>query len=312
MRILVIAQEKDGALRKSSREAVTVAKKLGAQTDAFVAGTGNAAQEASAYGADTIYLFKTSEYDAEMQSRLIAAKAKEGGYQAVFFAHDWYGRDISARVAALLDTVVLSDATQISVDGDRVAITRPVYSGKAKVQLKSKGPVAVVSLRSNSFTIEESTGKGEIVEISGDGIEPMAKIVEFTPVVTKRVSLADADRVVTGGRGIKEAANYKLIEDLADILGAATGATRAVVDAGWADHALQVGQTGQTVAPNLYMAIGLSGAIQHLAGMSSSKIIVAVNKDPEAPIFGVATYGIVGDLFEVVPPLSDELKKLLG
>ncbi len=312
MRILVIAQEKDGAFRKSSREAVTVSKKLGAQTDVFIAGTGAAAKEASAYGADTIYLFKTSEYDAEMQSRLIAAKVNEGGYKAVFFAHDWYGRDISARVAALLDTVVLSDATQISVDGDRVAITRPVYSGKAKVQLKSKGPVAVVSLRSNSFTIEESTGKGEIVEIFGDGMEPKAKIVEFTPVVTKRVSLADADRVVTGGRGIKEAANYKLIEDLADILGAAAGATRAVVDAGWADHALQVGQTGQTVAPNLYMAIGVSGAIQHLAGMSSSKIIVAVNKDPEAPIFGVATYGIVGDLFEVIPPLSEELKKMLG
>lgn len=312
-KILVIAEIKDGKFKKASREAVSVGKQKGESVDAFLAGegAGAVAGELGKYGAGTIYAADVAEYNPEAEAKTIARIAGEKGYNVILFSHDWQGRDVSARVAAHLNTMVLSDATELKIEGNQAEILKPVYSGKALVRLKSKSDIAIVSIRSNAFTIEESAGEGKVEAISLDATETRAKMVNFEAVETKRISLTEADIVVTGGRGIKEAENYKLIEDMADLLGAATGATRAVVDAGWADHALQVGQTGQTVSPNLYFAIGVSGAIQHLAGMSSSKNIVAINKDPEAPIFKVATYGIVDNLFNIMPTLQEELQKIV-
>ncbi|MBV6494308.1 MAG: Electron transfer flavoprotein subunit alpha [Turneriella sp.] len=313
-KILAVGEISGGVLKKASRETTSVAKKLGGEVAAILIGSGAAAgaPEVAKHGAETVYVGEIATYNGEAYAKAIADVVKNNGFEIVILPHSWIGRDISSRIATLLNTGVISDAVELSMDGDRVKIRKPVYSGKAFVTLKVKSSPQVVTIRPNAHPIADAAGAGKIENISVDAATSKAKQIKFEASGGTRVSLTEADIVVSAGRGIKGPENFPLIEQLADLLGAGVGATRAVVDAGWCDHTLQIGQTGQTVSPNLYIAVGISGAIQHLAGMGSSKYIVAINKDPDAPIFKVATYGVVDDLFNVLPPLKEELKAALG
>ena len=313
-KILAVGEIANGVLKKASREVTTVGKKLGGTVSTVLIGSGadKGAAEVAKHGADVVYVGESPAYNGEAYAKAIADLVKAKGYDTIIMPHSWAGRDVSARVATLLGTAVISDAVELSMDGDRVKIRKPVYSGKAFVSLKVKSGVQVVTIRPNAQPIADSAGAGKVETITVDAGSSKAKQIKFEAKGGTRVSLTEADIVISGGRGIKAPENFPMIEQLADILGAGVGATRAVVDAGWADHTLQIGQTGQTVSPNLYIAVGISGAIQHMAGMGSSKFIAAINKDPDAPIFKVATYGIVDDLFNVLPPLKDELKAALG
>jgi electron transfer flavoprotein alpha subunit len=312
--ILAVGEIAGGVLKKASRETTSVAKRLGGSVSAVLIGSGAAAgaPELAKHGADTVYVGEIATYNGEAYAKAIADLVQAKGFDIVILPHSWIGRDISPRIATLLNTGVISDATEISMEGDRVKIRKPVYSGKAFVNLKLKSSPQVVTIRPNAHPISEAPGAGTVENITVDASASKAKEVKFEAKGGTRVSLTEADIVVSAGRGIKGPENLPLIEQLADILGAGVGATRAVVDAGWCDHTMQIGQTGLTVSPNLYIAVGISGAIQHMAGMGSSKYIVAINKDADAPIFKVATYGIVDDLFNVVPPLKEELKAALG
>jgi electron transfer flavoprotein alpha subunit len=312
--ILAVGEIAGGVLKKASRETTSVAKRLGGSVSAVLIGSGAAAgaPELAKHGADTVYVGEIATYNGEAYAKAIADLVKAKGFDIVILPHSWIGRDISPRIATLLNTGVISDATEISMEADRVKIRKPVYSGKAFVNLKLKSSPQVVTIRPNAHPISEAPGAGTVENITVDASASKAKEVKFEAKGGTRVSLTEADIVVSAGRGIKGPENLPLIEQLADILGAGVGATRAVVDAGWCDHTMQIGQTGLTVSPNLYIAVGISGAIQHMAGMGSSKYIVAINKDADAPIFKVATYGIVDDLFNVVPPLKEELKAALG
>ncbi len=212
---------------------------------------------------------------------------------------------------ARLGVGAIPDAVGLELDGETFSVRRPVYSGKAITTADTAGNTPqVISLRPNVFAAEESAGAGEVVALDGLSLSIRAVVKELLEAEGGELDVAEADVIVSGGRGIKGPENFALIKSLADALGGAVGASRAAVDAGWIEHSHQVGQTGKVVSPSLYVAAGISGAIQHLAGMSSSKVIVAINKDPDAPIFKIADYGIVGDLFDVIPPMVDAIKAL--
>jgi electron transfer flavoprotein alpha subunit len=220
------------------------------------------------------------------------------------------GKDLAPRIAAKLDCGIVTDVTEWKVENGEIIATRPVYAGKALTDVKVKSEKKIFTLRPNVFKAEKISEQEAEIEVKNPGdLNLKTRVVDIKKSDTK-LDVAEADIIVSGGRGMKAPENFKLIEELADLLGAATGASRAVVDAGWRPHSEQVGQTGKTVSPTLYIALGISGAIQHLAGMRSSKYIVAVNKDKDAPIFQIADYGIVGDVFEIVPAMIEELKKI--
>ncbi len=320
--ILAIAEQRDGALRRISEEAVTAAasigEKLGGEVHAFLAGGSGIAGAAGSlgkFGAAKVFVaendaFKQSNPDA--LSALIADHIKKNGYDVVIFGGSSFGKDIAPRVAAKLDVPLATDATGLEADGSDVVITRPVYAGRAIAKVVIEGTPKIVSVRPNIFRPQERSGAGTIENVAVDGLaEPRGKVREVKAAGGAKLDVAEAPIVVSGGRGLKGPENWHLLEGLRDALGqsCALGASRAVVDAGWRPHAEQVGQTGKTVSPQLYFAVGISGAMQHLAGMRSAKTIVAINKDPEAPIFKIADYGIVGDATEVLPRLIDELKK---
>lgn len=312
--ILAIGEVSGGNLKKASREMVSTGKKLAGSVSAVLIGQGASglAAELAKHGADTIYTADVDNYSGEAYAKAIAALVKDKGFDVILIPHSWTGRDISARLGALLDAAVVSDAVEIKDEGGQMTILKPVYSGKAYVRMKSKDAIQIVTIRPNSQTTEENAGGGATETISVDMSDIKAKEIEFKAQAGERVSLSEADVVISGGRGMKGPEHFKLIDDLADLLNAGIGASRAAVDAGWVDHTLQIGQTGQTVSPNLYIALGISGAIQHMAGMGSSKFIVAVNKDADAPIFKVTTLGVVDDLFKVVPPFTEEVKSITG
>jgi electron transfer flavoprotein alpha subunit len=224
------------------------------------------------------------------------------------------GKDLAPRIAAKLEAGLASEITELRNDGGNLIATRPVYAGKAYVDVKITSEVKIYSLRPNVFKPEQTENVSfdvENVKIDLSNNDFSAAVKETT-VSAEKIDVAEANIIVSGGRGLKAPENYHLVEELAKVLGAAVGSSRAVVDAGWRPHSEQVGQTGKTVSPNLYIACGISGAIQHLAGMSSSKCIVAINKDKDAPIFQIADYGIVGDVFEILPALTEEFKKVLS
>jgi electron transfer flavoprotein alpha subunit len=250
--------------------------------------------------------------DREGCATAIAEKAK-AGYRAVVFAATATGRDLAPRVAAKLGVGVAADLTDLAADGDAIVATRPVYAGKALQKVRVTGKPAVLSLRPNIFTPDDRAAgvSPETLAVTAAG---RVKVREIKAAPAGTLDVAEAQVIISGGRGLKEPANFKVLEELARAFGgrAAVGASRAVVDAGWRAHADQVGQTGKTVSPSLYIAVGISGAIQHLAGMRTSKVIVAINKDKDAPIFKVADYGVIGDLFEIVPKLTEEIRKLHG
>ena len=314
MNILAICEINKGKLKKTSFELVSVGKKLDGNVSAVLIGE-SASEQASQlkkYGADTIYTSEHSTFIPLSFAKAIASLIKEKKIDVVLLAHTFSGKEIGARLSALLDAGMISEAVEVFLDGNSVVCKKPIHAGKILANLKSVSPIQIITIRQNSHEITENESTGNIEEIDIDVSNEKITQKSFTAKVSKRVALTEANIIVSGGRGLKEANNYKLVEEIADILGAGTGATRAIVDAGWVDHTLQIGQTGETVSPNLYIALGISGAIQHLAGMSSSKYVVAVNKDPDAPIFKVATYGLVHDLFQIVPLLKDGLNKLKG
>jgi electron transfer flavoprotein alpha subunit len=325
--VLAVLEQRDGTLRKVSHEVVTGARRLadalggGTTVDAVIVAAGPVAgaDAAGGFGADkviTLTHVAFGAYAPEGYAQAIADRAKSGGYRAVVFAASATGKDLAPRVAAKLGVALAQEVTELGAEGGGGAVTvvRPVYAGRALQRLKLTGTPAVVSLRPNVFTPvrRPKAGAAETAAISAPDAGRV--VVKQVKAGAGALDVAEAPIVISGGRGLKEPANFKVLEDLAAAFGgrAAVGASRAVVDAGWRAHADQVGQTGKTVSPTLYIAVGISGAIQHLAGMRTSKVIVAINKDKDAPIFKVADYGLVGDLFEIVPKLTEEIRKLNG
>jgi electron transfer flavoprotein alpha subunit len=321
--VLAVLEQRDGTLRKVSNEVVTGARRLadalGGEVHALVCAAGpvSGVDAAGRHGADTVITATNAAfgpYAPEGYARTIAERAQAGGYGAVVCAASAQGKDLAPRIAARLGVALAADITDVSVDGGAIVVTRPVYAGKALLKVKVVAKPAVLSLRPNVFTAVERPRPGivEPIAATGDGGRVVVKGIKAA--AAGALDVAEAPIVVSGGRGLKEPANFKLLEELAQAFGgrAAVGASRAVVDAGWRPHGDQVGQTGKTVSPSLYIAVGISGAIQHLAGMRTAKVIVAINKDKDAPIFKIADYGVVGDLFEIVPALTSEIRKLNG
>jgi len=320
---LVIAELADGKVKKSTHSAITFAKQVGAPFTilALGAGAAGAAKELAAFGAQKVLACddaSLAHYVCERFAPTVARVAKEGGFDAVVVTATAFGKDLAPRLAAKLGAGYAPDINLVKVDGGKRAYRRPQYAGNAFGWLEITTPVHVVSVRQTEFpaaTVSSlaggaSGGASPIENVARAPDDPAAARVEFLELQagkSERPDLGEARVVVSGGRSLKE--QFKqVLEPLADALGAAIGASRAACDAGYAPPELQVGQTGRTVAPQLYVAVGISGAIQHIAGMKGSKVIVAVNKDPDAPIFQIADYGLVADLFVAVPELVKELK----
>jgi electron transfer flavoprotein alpha subunit len=319
--VLVVAEIRDGALKKISLEMLgegrNIADQLGGDVQAVALGHGVAdvATTLAHYGAQKIFVAddpSLENYTAEGYTNVLANLVKQTRPALVLLGATTAGKDLAPRLAARLAVGLASDCTGFAVQDGEVLMTRPIYAGKAIATIKEAGRPYMATIRPNIFAAPEAdtSRAAEVENIPADAGEIRAKVLEMIMEAGERVELTEADIVVSGGRGLKAPEHFALIEELADVLGAAVGASRATVDAGWKDHSYQVGQTGKVVTPTLYIACGISGAIQHLAGMKTSKYIVAVNKDPEAPIFKVADYGIVGDLFKVVPVLAEEFKKM--
>ncbi len=323
--ILVFAERRDGKIKRPSLEAISTARgladKLGRRVDVLAIGPGAAscAAEVGQLGADRLLAVEADHgelYAPELYSACLAQGAEEGKASVVLLAATAMGKDLAPHATARLNTACASDLTQIELAPDgTLRGRRPIYSGKAYARVAMPGAhPAVATLRPNAFPVcpADPARDPEVVAMdpaaSAESLRVRAVRLE-TPE-QQELDVAEASIVVSGGRGLKEPQNFSIVRELASALGAAVGASRAVVDAGWIPHAHQVGQTGKVVSPNLYVACGISGAVQHLAGMSSSKVIVAINKDPEAPIFKVAHYGIVGDVFEIVPALTEAVNEL--
>jgi len=310
--IVVFVEQLSGKPSRASLECLGAARACGGTLCAVVAGAGAdaAAAELGRFGAAKAVVLQGGEASPDALAADVAAIAREQGAKAFLAAASGSGRDLAPRVAALLDSTLFSDCTALSAQGEAFTAVRPWLAGKAIATLTSSGPVFCATTRPNVFAAAEGAGKAEIVARAASG-GGKVKVTGLAAKAGGKLDVKEARIVVSGGRGLKGPENFGIIEELAAAFGnAATGASRAVVDAGWRPHAEQVGQTGKTVAPQLYVAVGISGAIQHLAGMRTSKVIVAINKDPEAPIFKVADYGIVGDAFEIVPALAQAVRKI--
>ena len=318
--ILALAEQDGGKLKKVAgevaSEAVRQSSALGATVIGVTIGTGaaTAAAQLGEFGIGEAIAIEgpsVATYSGESFAAALAAVAKEKGATVVLLGATSLARDLLGRLGVLLDSSPAADCVVLKVDGGKLIARRPVYAGKALQNVSFGGKVAIASLRPNVFAATKGQGKTTVVATSAPAAPPArcGRLVERVATGAGRVELTEAERIVSGGRGLKNPETFaKLIEPLAAALGAAVGASRAVVDAGWRPHGEQVGQTGKTVAPKLYFACGISGAIQHLAGMRTSKTIVAINKDKEAPIFKVADYGIVGDVEEVLPALTEAVK----
>ena len=310
--VLVFTEIKDGKLKKASREALSIGRQLaeaaGGDLVAFATDAA-AAEEAGRYGAKKVYVAAIPAYTTEAYTAALTQVVNDVQPSVLLFAGTSNGRDLAPRVAARVNAGVASDVDRLEWLNGKLRARRPVYSGKAFATVEVTSTPAIATTRPNAFPAEEAGGgAAEVVNVSADATDRV-KVVETKVPEAGELSVAEADIIISGGRGLKEAANFSYIRDLAHAIGGAVGASRATVDAGWIDHQHQVGQTGRVVSPNLYIAAGVSGAIQHLAGMSSSKHIIAINKDPEAPIFRVADLGVVGDLFQILPVLTEEVKK---
>ena len=318
--ILVFCESKSGKLKAVTREAVSAAKKLsqslGASVTAVHLGPEVAdAASLGAFGASKVIQVTNPElahYSTEGYAQAAAEIIKAENPAAVIMTATARGKDLAPRIAARVGAALLSDCTDTKVDGGEFHALRPIYAGKVLMWAKVKGALPLLALRPKAFLAEESGGTATVESrsVTLDASKIRARVVEEKAAGGALLDVSEADIVVSGGRGLKGPEGFGMIEDLAKALGAAVGASRAVVDAGWRPHSEQVGQTGKVVSPTLYVAVAVSGAVQHLAGMTTSRTIVAINKDADAPIFKVATYGIVGDAFEIVPKLTEEIKKI--
>lgn len=318
-KILVFAEQINGTLKRSTIELLQAAAKSGNEVAALIFGShgGDVTTAIGHNGATEVHVIKDASldsYNPELFTANVVSVLDKVKPSILLASASSTGRDLFARVAARLNTGIASDCVELNIAGDAVTAVKPMYSGKCFAQANfENSPVKIVVMRANQLPVApaDTSKAANVVEHAAVKADLKTLIKEIVKGASEKLDLTEANIIVSGGRGLKEAANFKMLHDLADTLGATVGASRAVVDAGWVGHGMQVGQTGKTVAPTLYIAVGISGAIQHLAGMSGSKVIVAINSDPGAPIFQKATYGIVGDAFEIVPKLTEEFKKAL-
>ncbi len=319
--VMIVAEQRDGALRKISFELASTARKLADQTGDEVsaillgAGVEGLAAELGKYGVDKVFVGDNAAlepYVTEAHAAVVAKIVKENDPAILFLGASVQGKDLSARVAAKLATGLATDCTDVKLDGGKLVAIRPMYAGKCFGEIVSNATPAIASLRPNVFPAAEVAKAAAVVKVDAAVEAQKSKVLEVQKDTSGKVDLTEANVIVSGGRGMKGPEGFPILEELADVLKGTVGASRAAVDAGWRPQKDQVGQTGKVVSPNLYIACGISGAIQHLAGMSSSKCIVAINKDPEAPIFTKADYGVVDDLFKVVPELTAVCKKLVA
>ncbi|GAA4714869.1 electron transfer flavoprotein subunit alpha/FixB family protein [Brevibacillus fulvus] len=317
-KVLVILETKDGKLRHVSLEALSVGQTLsaGGQMVAVLFGPDSAAQvgEVSKYGPAKLYVvegeaFASYTTDAFLQAAVQLVQTVEP--DIILLGHTAIGKDLAPRLASRLGIGLLSDCTRVLQRDGQIVFERPIYAGKAFQQRVFQEGTLFATLRSNNFETNEQPCDTELIPFQPTVQDIRTTIRQIVRKTAQGVDLSEAKIIVSGGRGVKSAEGFKVLKELADLLGGAVGASRGACDAGYCDYGMQIGQTGKVVTPDLYIACGISGAIQHLAGMSNSKCIVAINKDPEAPIFQVADYGIVGDLFEVVPLLKEEFSKIL-
>ncbi|MGB5847579.1 MAG: electron transfer flavoprotein subunit alpha/FixB family protein [Ignavibacteriaceae bacterium] len=317
-KILAVLEQRDGILKRSAFETVSaaykIASELSLEAEAVVVGNEiSNINDVGNYGISKVVHLKNvdlANYSSSGYRDAIVNYANEVDADYIILANTSLGKDLAPRLAVKLGAGCLMDCVKLDTSSGEVTATRPVYAGKALVDVKFNSVKRVITIRPNVFKAQlmENSSVGVTVnEVSSPNLK--TRVVDFKKSEGK-LDVAEADIIVSGGRGMKGPEHFNLIEDLADSLGAAVGASRAVVDAGWRPHGEQVGQTGKTVSPSLYVACGISGAIQHLAGMSSSKYIVAINKDKDAPIFNIADYGIAGDVFDILPVLTEEIKKI--
>jgi electron transfer flavoprotein alpha subunit len=313
--VLVLVDSVDGKVKKPTLELLTAARQIGEPAAVVVGAPGTAGalkDQLAEYGAAKVYVAESDDiagYSVAPKAEAMAAVAQQASPAAVLVSSTAENKEIAARLAIKLESGLLYDAVGVDADG---SATQQIFGAAITVTSKAKKGTPIITVRPNSFAPEPSSGAADEVpvQVTVSDAGKAAKIVDsVVEEKGSRPQLSDASVVVSGGRGVGNADNFQVIEKLADSLGAAVGASRAVVDAGWVPHTMQVGQTGVTVSPQLYIAVGISGAIQHRAGMQTSKTIVAINKDPEAPIFELADFGVVGDLFQVAPQLTDEIAK---
>ena len=315
--VFVITEQRDGEFRKVSFEAVSegrrIADGLSTELTAAVLGSGieGIAGDLAKYGADKILAADDAalaDYTTGAYTNVLAELIKASDPAVVIMGATMQGKDLVGRLAARLDAGVAMDCVAIKLDSGQLTYTRPMYGGKVFADVQIEGDVQIVAIRPNVMTITETAKDGAVEKPAVNAGEVKTTVLEKTMDTGDKVELTEADIVVSGGRGT--GGDFSAVEALAAALGGAVGASRSAVDEGWRPHSDQVGQTGKVVSPTLYVACGISGAIQHLAGMSTSKFIVAINKDPEAPIFSKADFGIVGDLFAIIPAVAEEVKKL--
>ena len=321
--ILVFAESSGREFRKSAFESVTEARRLAelSKTEVHALSIGHGVKDQASslgkFGADKVSVADEESlklFHPDLYRQIALDLAKKINPSVILLPATSSGKDLAPRLAIHLNTVVAADCTELEIRNDELIATRPAYAGKVLLKVKMKGNPKVATLRPNVFTAREVTPptSPRIESLSFQKPVTRMTVKEFVTHGAKKQDLTEAGIIVSGGRGMGGPENYKILEDLASVMGGVVGASRASVDAGWRPHSDQVGQTGRTVSPTLYIACGISGAIQHRVGMINSKVIVAINKDPEAPIFGFADYGIVGDVFEVVPALTQEMRKYYG
>jgi electron transfer flavoprotein alpha subunit len=321
--ILVFAESSGSEFRKSAFEAVTEARRLAdlSKNEVHALSIGHRIKDQAGslgkFGADKVSVADDESlklFQADFYRQIALDLAKKINPGIILLPATSTGKDLAPRLAIHLNTVVATECTELEIRDDDLVATRPAYAGKVLLKIKMKGNPKVATLRPNVFTAKEPVParRPSIESLSFEKPTTRMTVKEFVTHGAKKQDLTEAGVIVSGGRGMGGPENYKILEELASVMGGVVGASRASVDAGWRPHSDQVGQTGRTVSPTLYIACGISGAIQHRVGMINSKVIVAINKDPEAPIFGFADYGIVGDVFEVVPALTQEMKKYYG
>jgi len=317
-KVLVLIEAKEGKVRGVSLEVLTAAQRIAGGGEIIAVAMGSDATHYAhllgIHGANKVYIVSNEEldvYTTDAYAQVFGQILDQVAPEAILMPHSAMGKDLAPRIAARFGLGLVSDVIDVQIENEEVIFTRPIYSGKAFEKKKVVSGIPFATVRPNNIQVKEYKATVEIVRFYSEMKDLRTIVKEVVRKTTTGVDLSEAKVVISGGRGVKSSEGFKPLQELANVLGGAVGASRGACDADFCDYSLQIGQTGKVVTPDLYIACGISGAIQHLAGMSNSKVVIAINKDPEAPIFQIADYGIVGDLFEVVPLLTEELKKVL-